>query len=57
MVISPLIGDNQWTKYHYLLWLELMILGIQKVAIYLCVVSQQGSGSGKRFLPIKLYFN
>ena len=37
MIISPLPGYNKWTKCHPLLWFVLMTLGIQKVAMDLCV--------------------
>ena len=40
-VISPLSVNNKWTKCHSLLWLALMTLGIQKLAMYLCVLTIQ----------------
>ena len=48
IVISPLTGDNQWTKWHSLLWLALLTLGIKRLAIDLCVFSQPGDGSEKK---------
>ena len=37
MVIHRLTGDNQWTKCHHLLCLDPTTLGIQKLAMDLCV--------------------
>ena len=55
-VISPIKGDNQWTKCYLLLWLALMILGMKKISMNLCVFSQPGDGSGKKICSLKLFF-
>ena len=41
MFISPLTGDNRWTKCHSLFLLALITLGIQKLALGLCVFPSQ----------------
>ena len=51
-VLSPLTGDNQWTKCYYLFWLALMTHGIQNVSMDLCVFSQPGAGSEISFVPL-----
>ena len=39
--ISSLTGDIQWTKCHSLLWLSLIKIGIQHLAMDLCVFPRQ----------------
>ena len=41
MVLYPLTGDTKWTKYHLLLSLILLIPGIQKVGMDMCVFPSQ----------------
>ena len=51
-VISPLTGNNQWTKWHSLWWLSLMTHGIQKVAMDLCISSSQVLVLEKVLVPL-----
>ena len=55
MVIYTLKVNTQWNKCHYILWLALMKLDIQKLAMDMCVFSIQKLVL-KNFPPIKLCF-